>query len=77
MKTKELPLYGIQANMLGVVIENETCCKVLLVNGSHLLIECDNGNEAQDIKTTLLYYPVNGNTNNAHEFDFDFVLNYK
>jgi len=77
MKTKKLPLYGIQANMLGLVIENQTCCKVLLANGSHLLIECNDLKQAYDIKNTLLYYPVNGNDNNAKEFDFEFILRYK
>ena len=77
MKTKELPLYGIQANMLGAVIENESCCLVLLANGSYLHIECVDYKQACDIKNTLLYYPVDGNSNNAKEFDFEFILNYK
>ncbi len=77
MKTKELPIFGIQANMLGVVTEDNTC-QVLLANGKTLFIECTTVDEAYDIKTTLLYYPITeGRENNAHEFNFEFKLNYR
>ena len=77
MKTKELPLYGIQSNALGVKIVNETCCRVLLSNGSHLNIECVSKSNANTISNTILYYPVNGRDNNVREFEFEFILNYE
>lgn len=79
MKTSELAIYSIQANMLGAVVikGNDNTCKVLLANGKHLLIKCPTKKNATDIKNTLLQYPITeGRDNNAKDFDFEFELIY-
>ena len=79
MKTKELAIFSIQSNMLGCTIngKDDTDCLVLLSNGKYLTIECDTSRNANDIKNSLLYYPITeGRDNNAREFEFEFTLVY-
>lgn len=77
MKTKELAIFSIQANMLGAVVEDKTC-KVLLANGGTLSIKCPESKDARDVINTLLYYPITrGRDNNAKDFGFEFELIYQ
>lgn len=76
MKTNELAIFGIQSNMLGVTVEGENC-NILLASGNYLVIKCPTTKNANEIKNTLLYYPITeGRDNNAKEFEFVFELDY-
>lgn len=75
MKTKTIPIYSIQVNMLGAIVEDKTC-KVLLANGNQLRIVCDKNQSAIAVHDKLMYYPIGNRPNNAIELNFEIELNY-
>ena len=58
MNTNELNIHALSTNGLAVIVVSNFC-KVLLLNGKTLLIVCNNQAQAEEVKNSILYYPVN------------------
>jgi len=77
-KSKELPLGSLQANMVGVYVQenkDKAICVVILATGNLIHYLCNKKEEAEKIKSLLLYYPTTGTENNAFEFEFAMKTN--
>ena len=66
IKTKEVGKTALQMNGVAFTVR-ENSVFVLLLNGNTVKIECPDKETANEVKNTLMYYPLNSE-NSGHEF---------
>lgn len=73
--TKEISRVGFQTNMVAAKIDDGNKRKVvcLLCDGTTIVIEAPNEENARTVLHTLLYYPLN-NEHAGHEFKFEVTI---
>lgn len=73
LKTRELPIYGIQTNAVSME-KNDYEVKVYLASGKEMIIKCDEKYKSNLIYQSLMYSAPNNKQNNAKDFDFELTI---